>query len=611
MNWGHLLRNEKAQMAVLALVAVLIIFLPWLLMRGLWERAQAGAAEVEHTHQVGSLLYRLQADIRDFEAAALTMTKGVATAELEQRFGIAETFDATLAELSALVSDNPAQLVRIGQMKSRLERRVQLARQLAVTGNPDQQRPLIEEMVAGTTIRGLVQDLQAEEHRLLEQRSYEAQLRDRQQEVVSWVALALQLALLVVVLWRLVGQMERRLAAEQAIAAAASHASAVFGGVREPIAVYDRQFRLTLHNPAFDQLYGVSREAGADDGEPLLLTGLGYQREWDDPVVRQRLADVLSMGRELWDYELEQHDAAGNRRILLLNARRLQLHDSEEPAGLMTLSDVTLQRTALQQVEELNRQLAGKVSQVTEVNQELEAFSYSVSHDLRAPLRHIAGFADKLGNHLGEAADDKTRHYLQVIGDSARRMSTLIDDLLVYSRLGRGALRLQAVDMQSLVDETRAILDAGLRSDAEAAGTAPRNVQWRIAPLPMVLGDENMMRQVWLNLLGNAVKYSAGRDPAVIEVSVQRLDDGGYHFTVADNGAGFDMAYAGKLFGVFQRLHKPSQYSGTGIGLASVRRVLNRHGGRVWAEAEVDHGARFHFILPSALDANNHQEKTA
>ena len=183
-------------------------------------------------------------------------------------------------------------------------------------------------------------------------------------------------------------------------------------------------------------------------------------------------------------------------------------------------------------------------------------------------------------------------------------MAALIDDLLVYSRLGRAAMRQQAVDMQTLVADTRAMLDANLKTDAESSGVA-HHVEWNIAPLPIVVADENMMRQVWLNLLGNAVKYSGNRDPAQIRVDYQQQADGGHQFTVSDNGAGFDMAYAGKLFGVFQRLHKASDYPGTGIGLASVRRVLTRHGGRIWAEAAPDAGATFHFYLPPALDAVN------
>src|SRR5690606_2496940 len=181
----------------------------------------------------------------------------------------------------------------------------------------------------------------------------------------------------------------------------------------------------------------------------------------------------------------------------------------------------------------------------------------------------------------------------------ARRMSSLIDDLLVYSRLGRSALKLQAVDMQSLAEEAKAVLDTGNAFDNEESGRPAQRIEWRIAPLPVVVADENMMRQLWFNLLGNAVKYSARSTPAVIEVDCEPSAEGGHHFIVRDNGVGFDMEYAGKLFGVFQRLHKASEYPGTGIGLASVRRVLGRHGGRIWAESEPGKGATFHFVLPT------------
>ena len=160
-------------------------------------------------------------------------------------------------------------------------------------------------------------------------------------------------------------------------------------------------------------------------------------------------------------------------------------------------------------------------------------------------------------------------------------------------------MKLQAVDMQSLVQETRAVLDANQQADIDEGAAAPHRIEWRIAPLPVVVADENMMRQVWLNLLGNAAKYSARSEPAIIEVECGTSAEGGHHFQVRDNGVGFDMEYAGKLFGVFQRLHKPSEYPGTGIGLASVRRVVARHGGRVWAESAPGQGATFHFVLPA------------
>lgn len=611
MNWRVGSRVEYMKLVALGIAAISIIILPWMLMRGLWDKTQQAYERLDHTQAVGTLLYRLQADIRDFESAALTLSKGVSSPGVEQRMKLADSFGPTLAELSVLVRDNPDQLVRIGQIQARLERRIHLARIIASSVDTAEQRPLVEELVTGASIRPLVAQLQAEEERLLGMRSQTYHQRDRQQNVVSWVALALQLSLLAVVLMLMLRQLARREVAEKASLAASGQSTAVLRTVREPIALIDRHLNVTLRNPAFDQFYGLedSSDLVLDVDHRLPLDSLGAGA-WRDEVVRQRLHDVLNRGRELWDFEIEQLDNEGNPRMLMLNARRMSLPDSAEHVALLTISDITAQRTVQRRVEELNRQLEGKVEQVTEVNRELEAFSYSVSHDLRAPLRHIGGFADKLGTHLGDQADDKARHYLDVIGGSARRMSALIDDLLVYSRLGRGALRLKAVDMQSLADEARAMLDANLRSDAEGTGEVAREVQWRIAPLPMVLADENMMRQVWLNLLGNAVKYSAKRNPAIIQVSSRQLDDGSHQFTVSDNGAGFDMTYAGKLFGVFQRLHKPSEYTGTGIGLASVRRVLSRHGGRVWAEAELDHGATFHFILPSALDATN-QEKAA
>ena len=263
---------------------------------------------------------------------------------------------------------------------------------------------------------------------------------------------------------------------------------------------------------------------------------------------------------------------------------------------------MTARKRSEQRILELNRELETQVAQVSEVNRELEAFSYSVSHDLRAPLRHIAGFADKLGTHLGEGADEKAHHYLEVIGSSARRMSTLIEDLLLYSRLGRNALRLQPVDVSALVEELRAML-------AEEVGE--RVVHWRIGGLPVVFADETMMRQVWQNLLSNAVKYTARREKAQIEVGVDRSGADEIVFFVKDNGTGFDMEYAGKLFGVFQRLHKASDFPGTGIGLANVRRIINRHGGRTWAEAAPDKGATFFFSLPAGVLRGTHTEVQA
>ncbi|WP_164138649.1 sensor histidine kinase [Stenotrophomonas maltophilia] len=589
---------DRWRLPALALAAAAIIVVPWLTLRKLQQDNEQAMAWVNHTQAVGVALQQLQADVRDVESAALTLSKGVDAPGLRERMAKANDIPGRLAELGRMTRDNPDQLIRIGRIESMLEGRMALARELAKSEPNSDQRELVQDLSTRYPIRGLVEELQASEQKLLTLRAEQAARQRKQTELVSWSSLVVQLALLGLVLWLLQRQIGRRLHAERQSLRSAARAASVLQTVREPIVLLDRDLRVQLHNPAFAELYGLQDERA--DG--LLLETVG-DGAWNDAVVRQRLSDVLLRGRELWDFEHEQRTADGMARYMLLNARRMPLPDTDDEVVLLTISDVTVQRAVQMRVEELNRQLEGKVAQVSEVNRELEAFSYSVSHDLRAPLRHVAGFSDKLSSHLGDGADDKSRHYLEVISSSARRMAALIDDLLVYSRLGRVAMRQQAVDMQSLVADTRAMLDSNLQAEAENSGHV-HQVEWNIAPLPIVVGDENMIRQVWLNLLGNAVKYSGNREPAKIRVDYQPQPDGGHQFTVSDNGAGFDMAYAGKLFGVFQRLHKASDYPGTGIGLASVRRVLTRHGGRIWAEAEPDVGATFHFYLPPAIDAD-------
>ena len=583
---------DRWRFAGLALAALLIVVVPSLTLLRLSRSSVNAASWVAHTQAMNNRLHALQSDIRDVESAALTLSHGIESPALHDRLQHAERIGATLDGLASLSSDDPEQMLRIGRISALLEKRMELARRIAASRDPQQRREMIEDMTIDYPIGDIMVELQGQENALLQRRLAAARGQQHLMTTVTWSTLAVQLLLLGLVSWLLKRQIGRRTHAEQRFLRASARANSVLQTVREPIVLLDDRLHIILHNAAFSELYAMDERQV--NGCPLQSIGDGV---WTDAIVRQRLADVLLRGRELWDYEHEQRGADGMARTMLINARRMPLPDSDDQVVLMTISDVTLQRRVQLRVEELNRQLEGKVEQMAEVNRELEAFSYSVSHDLRAPLRHVAGFSDKLGRHLGEDVDDKTRHYLQVIGEAAQRMATLIDDLLVYSRLGRGAMRLQAVDMQSLVADTRALLDSNLHAEAGADGKV-REIEWQIEPLPVLVADENMMRQLWLNLLGNAVKYTGCRAHAVIEVRVQQLPDGSHQFSVRDNGAGFDMQHAGKLFGVFQRLHRASDYPGTGIGLASVRRVLARHGGRIWAESAPDQGASFHFSLP-------------
>lgn len=583
---------SRLRLPALGLAIALIVIGPFLLLRAATERSDAALALVTHTREVEATVHQLAGDVRNLEAAALAVARGVDSTQVRARVQYSRPrIEPAIRRLEQLTRDNPDQQLRIGGLGTSLRLRVQAAEQLLQRGNAATVAE-VEALVMRFPINQMVDAIIDAERTLLAQRTEAAGRSRWQASALAWGSMLLQLLLLAGLAWIATRLLSQRLAAQGDLRRAEARAGAVLDTVREPIVLIDGQQRVVMHNVAFGELYGVE---GDVRGTALVELGNGA---WREEETLRRLRDVLSRGRELWDYQKPQRTADGADRMMLINARAMSLPDSDDDVVLVTASDVTAQQASERYIRELNRQLEGKVEQVSDVNRELEAFSYSVSHDLRAPLRHIAGFADKLGRQLGEDVDDKSRHYLQVIASSAKRMSTLIDDLLVYSRLGRSAIRLQPVDMQSMVADTRAMLDANARMEYEH-----HRIDWDIGTLPMLVGDENMLRQVWLNLLGNAVKYSSRSSPARIVVRHAYDEDGSqHHFSVQDNGAGFDMAYASKLFGVFQRLHSANEFAGTGIGLASVKRVLLRHGGRVWAESRLGEGATFHFALPTTLE---------
>jgi signal transduction histidine kinase len=244
-----------------------------------------------------------------------------------------------------------------------------------------------------------------------------------------------------------------------------------------------------------------------------------------------------------------------------------------------------------EQVRALNHQLRRKTADLEIANRELEAFAYSTSHDLRAPVRHMLGFAELLQRQTDSTLDEKSRRYLNTILDAAKRMGALIDDLLAFSRIGRAESHETTVELAPLVKEV---------IEQMAPDTTGRNIAWSIGALPTLYGDRSMLRLVFMNLIGNAIKFTRPRQTAEIEIGSMQ-DDRGLVLFVKDNGVGFDMQYSNKLFGVFQRLHGTEEFEGTGIGLATVQRIIQRHGGTVWAEGSVNGGATFFLAVPPAL----------
>lgn len=343
------------------------------------------------------------------------------------------------------------------------------------------------------------------------------------------------------------------------------------------IADFEGYFRRL--NPAWERTLGFSIP------ELLSKPFLEFLHPEDRPTTLAESGKLGAKEHETVSFTNRYLCADGSYKWLLWNAKS----DPVRKLIYAAARDITEEKLAQEEIAELNAQLGRRVSELAALNHELEAFSYSVSHDLRSPLRHIAGFAQLLEKNASASLDEKARRHLATIGDAARRMGSLIDDLLVFSRMGRAEMRLTRVALGPLVKEIRAEL-AG-----EASG---REVVWKVNGLPEVQGDPSLLRQVLVNLMSNALKYTGPREKAEIEIGWHPGPEGDTVLFVRDNGVGFDMKYADKLFGVFQRLHRAEEFEGTGIGLANVRRIVQRHGGRTWAEGAVDRGATFYFSLP-------------
>lgn len=344
--------------------------------------------------------------------------------------------------------------------------------------------------------------------------------------------------------------------------------------------IASRDARFKRVNPAFPRTLGW--EESELDGQPLL--------DRVHPEDREATATELGrLGQEMPSVRLSNRYRTrdGSYKWLSWAVTLVPELDSMYAAA----RDITEQKQAEEQIRRLNETLEQRVLERTreleEANRELESFSYSVSHDLRAPLRHITGFAQLLQKRAGAALDATTKGYVDAISEAAQDGGKLVDDLLSFSRMGRTELRRSAVLLDELVAEVRRDVMA------EAAG---RSVVWHVDGLPSVDADPAMLRLVFRNLLSNAVKYTRPKPEAVIRVSAEQSPSE-VHVQVADNGVGFDMRYVDKLFGVFQRLHTVEQFEGTGIGLANVRRIVARHGGRTWAEGVPGEGATFHFTL--------------
>ncbi len=341
---------------------------------------------------------------------------------------------------------------------------------------------------------------------------------------------------------------------------------------------------VTSWNPGAEKIFGYRAQEMIGQSIMRLIPVERWKEE-------EEILERISRGESIRHFETVRLRKDGSAIDIAVTISAIRDPEGRVIGASKVARDITERKKAEETIRRLNAELeqrvADRTEQLEQANRELEAFSYSVSHDLRAPLRAIDGFSQAVIEDFGAQLPDEGRRYLQTIRHGAQQMGMLIDDLLTFSRLSRAPLSLQSVDLALLI---RHVLD-DMRTERKG-----RNIDLRIGELPSCNGDPALLKQVWFNLLSNAIKYTRNRETAIIDIGCEHSPEATVYF-VRDNGAGFDMRYAGKLFGVFQRLHRAEEYEGTGVGLALVQRIIQRHGGRIWAEAAPDRGATFYFTL--------------
>ncbi|MGO8736496.1 MAG: sensor histidine kinase [Terriglobia bacterium] len=549
--------------------------------------------QVAHSHEVTAEAEGMYSALQQAESGARGY---VATGDEDY----VRQHDAGISRLSkhldafrSLTADNPHQQQNLERLMPLIERKITLNQELITLRRErgfDPSRQLLshgEGLKLMNELHDGVDGMLAEERRLLENRRAQSRARAKTVEtgLILGVLLALTLGIIASLVTHRYNLGSQR--AEQELLKASAYNRSLLEASLDPLVTISADGRITDVNTATERVTGLSRQE---------LMGTDFSDYFTD--AKKARAGYRQVFREgsVRDYELEVRHRDGQVVPVLYNAS-LYRDEAGQVVGVFAAArDITARKRAEQEIQKLNEQLEQRVRERTAeleaANKELEAFTYSVSHDLRAPLRHADGFSKLLVEEHGAELSPDAQEYVATIRDAVLHMGMLIDDLLNLARVGRKQLDMQVTGLNSLVEE--------VSKDLERANPE-RFIEWKIETLPFVECDPALMKQVFANLLSNAVKFTRPRKPAVIEVGVT-YHDGARAVFVRDNGVGFSMKYANKLFGVFQRLHRAEDFEGTGVGLATVQRIIHKHGGRVWAEAELDKGATFYFTLGSAED---------
>ncbi len=509
--------------------------------------------------------------------------------------------------LRALTADNPRQQRNLNRLEPLAEQKIAFTLRLIELRRTQGQKAASDLLDRGEglrlmeQVRGIVDSMSAEENNLLTARRTASAEAARNTELVSLLGTVVAFVLILAAAMIVRRDFARRRQAETAVQHSEERYRGLVTATSQIVWTTSADGKVVTDLPSWRAYTGQSQQE---------IQGAGWAQALH-PEDRDRTLEIWARAvatRSAYDTEYRLQGSDGAYRYFAVRGVPVM-----EPGGRIrewvgTCTDITEQRRAAEEIQELNRDLEQRVRQRTKdleaANRELEAFSYTVSHDLRAPLRAIIGFARILTEEHAPSLDADVQHYIQVIRENAAQMGALIDGLLAFSRLGRHPLNSRDFHPGNLVREAM---------EEALAGQEGRQVEVIIGDLPACDADPLLLKQVFVNLLSNALKYTRGRNPARIEVAAVRfadldpatrdhqpegiVDPDSVVYLVRDNGIGFDMRYGDKLFGVFQRLHLPEEYEGAGVGLAIVQRIIHRHGGRVWAVAEPDRGATFYFTI--------------
>ncbi|HEX3846569.1 MAG TPA: ATP-binding protein [Steroidobacteraceae bacterium] len=564
---------------------------------------------VAHTQEVRATLADLYGSLTGADLAEREYFRSSAVARRDEYTKLNQRVRGQLNELSTLTRDNRLQADNIAALHTEITTHLDYMAAALVAfgtyGAPAARAVLTLGRRNGDDqgLRALIERMDAIEARLLSQRELDA-VAARETTLVSLLATFAVATGLFIGLFREVRtEMRGRREADRSLSREVAEVKAAESQLRTankfldslveslPVMIFVKDavdFRYVRQNRATLELLGLQPEdvLGKRDRDFLPAEQADF--------IESKDREVLATGQPVDIAEQSINTRVGLRT---LHTVKMPILDEQgKPQFLLGISeDITERKLSEHAIRELNMVLMDKAEQLEASNKELESFSYSVSHDLRAPLRAIDGFALMMIEDYAEKLDSEGMRYLDVIRENSRRMGALIDDLLAFSRLGRLPVTRSEVNVDSLVREVIEEVVHSTPRGQRKPGTPVPHIE--LGPLPAAHADRSLLRQVWTNLISNAVKYSSGAAQPRIEVSGVKVGSE-CRYSVRDNGVGFNMQYVEKLFRVFQRLHRADEFAGTGVGLAIVHRVVTRHGGRVWAQGQVDQGAVFSFALP-------------